>query len=101
PYYDINVTNELEPGSDVDGIDDSHPVFCGIYPCGETIIKGWDSGLCIAYYSWGLITADCRIDTGDNHGGYIGFRHNSANRNICEYDGAMDLVVQHWLKALN
>jgi hypothetical protein len=99
PYYDINVTNQIEPSTDADGIDDMHPVFCGFGVCSETLIKGWDFGLCTAYY-WGLIT-DCRFGMGDNHGGYMGFRHNPANRDIEEYNGTMDVVVKHWLAPLN
>jgi hypothetical protein len=103
PYYDINVINEIEPGTDADGIEDDHLVFCGFSICDETVIEGWDFGLCLAYYyywTWWLAT-DCRIGIGDNHGGYIGFRDEPANSNIREHDGAMDMVVQHWLRPLN
>jgi hypothetical protein len=106
PYYDINVTNEIERGPDADGLADMHPVFCGTYICNPTLIKeisikGSDPALCLAFYVWGLIFADCRIDIGDNHAGYMGFRDNPTNRGIREYDGAIDVVVQHWLTPLN
>lgn len=105
PYYDINVLNEIEPGTDADGIEDEHYVFCGVDICDDMIIiEGWDLGLCVAYYyyywTWRLAT-DCRIGIGDNHGGYMGFRDNPANNNVHEYDGAIDIVVQHWLRPLN
>jgi pimeloyl-ACP methyl ester carboxylesterase len=96
PYYDINVQNQIEPGTDADGIEDLHLVFCGFVICDETIIKGWDFGLCLAYYLGFGVNTDCRIGMGDNHAGYIGFRNNPANRNIDEFDGTMDVVVQHW-----
>jgi len=54
PYYDIPIINEIERGTDADGIEDLHLVFCpsvfGYYICDETIIKGMDLGLCLAYY---------------------------------------------------
>ncbi|MDF2768094.1 MAG: hypothetical protein K0S91_929 [Nitrososphaeraceae archaeon] len=96
PYYDINVQNQIEAGQDADGIEDVHLVFCGLVICDETIIEDWDFGLCLAYYYFGILNEDCRVGIGDNHGGYIGFRNNIANRNVREYDGAMDEVVQHW-----
>jgi hypothetical protein len=101
PYYDINVINEIEPGRDADGIEDEHSVFCGFYICDEIVIEGWDYGLCLAYYYYWTLFTDCRIGIGDNHGGYIGFRDNPANSNVLEHDGAMDIVVQHWLNPLN
>jgi hypothetical protein len=101
PYYDINVLNEIENGTDADGIEDEHFVFCGTDICGTTIIEGWDLGLCLAFNHSGMISTDCRIGTGDNHGGYMGFRHNPGNRDLQEYDGAMDVVVQHWLTPSN
>jgi hypothetical protein len=101
PYYDIDIKNQIEPGTDADGIEDSHVVFCGVYVCGETVIEGWDFGLCLAYYHYWMIITQCNAAMGDNHAGYMGFRDNLANRNIQEYDGAMDIVVQHWLAPLN
>jgi hypothetical protein len=37
------------------------------------------------------------LERGDNHAGYMGFRKIPVNKNIDEYDGAMDIVVQQWL----
>jgi len=49
---------------------------------------------------WFIINANCHIGMGNNHAGYIGFRNNFANRDVREYDGAIDVVVQHWLAPL-
>jgi pimeloyl-ACP methyl ester carboxylesterase len=102
PYYDINVQSEMEPGQDADGIEDTHVVFCGAIICDEIKIRDWDVGLCSAYYNFfGTITTNCGVNMGDNHAGYMGFRKIPANRNVSEYDGAMDVVVQQWLTPLS
>ena len=100
PYYDINVQNEIEPGQDADGIADAHVVFCGIVVCRDNlIIKDWDIGLCLPYYNFfGTLITNCHVDVGDNHAGYMGFRNIPANKNVHEYDGAIDVVVQNWLR---
>ncbi len=104
PYYDINIQNEIEPGRNADGIADTHVVFC--YYGSQSIckddhmIKNWDSGLCYNYFIWSNILESCNVGAGDNHAGYMGFRNIPANGNLHEYDGAIDMVVQHWLTPL-
>ena len=52
-------------------------------------------GLCLAYYNpFGSISMNCYVGEGDDHAGYMGFRKNPVNKNIDEYDGAIDIVVQ-------
>jgi pimeloyl-ACP methyl ester carboxylesterase len=95
PYYNINVQNEVQPGQDADGIEDTHTVFCGVTICDEITVKDWDVGLCLAYYNpFGSISMNCYVGEGDNHAGYMGFRKIPVNKNIDEYDGAIDIVVQ-------
>jgi pimeloyl-ACP methyl ester carboxylesterase len=50
---------------------------------------GWDSGLCNAL-------GFCRVNTGDNHAGYIGFR-NLDTTSLLADDGAVDVVVRDWM----
>lgn len=66
-YNETNVRTEIISGEDADGD-------------GVT-----DEGIYILNF--------CSANTGDNHGGYIGFRNsNGTFRN----DGAMDVVVSEW-----
>jgi hypothetical protein len=80
-----------------------HVVFCYLGPnkiCKDDfIIQDWDLGLCYNYYFGNIVTI-CNVNVGDNHAGYMGFRNIPANNNIHEYDGAIDMVVQHWLTPL-
>jgi hypothetical protein len=48
---------------------------------------GWDFGLCNTL-------GFCRVNTGDNHAGYIGFR-NLDTKSLVD-DGAIDIVVADW-----
>lgn len=68
-YNDTNVLNEIISDDDVDG---------------DSIT---DDGICI------LII--CSADTGDNHGGYIGFRNPDGS---FMDDGAMNVVIAQWKK---
>lgn len=53
----------------------------------ETKQQGWDFGLCNAI-------GFCRVDIGDNHAEYIGFR-NLINTSLIADDGAIDVVMSH------
>jgi hypothetical protein len=64
PYYDINIQNEVQPGQDADGIEDTHPVFCGVIICDEITVKNWDVGLCLAYNFFGSISMNCSVGEG-------------------------------------
>ena len=84
-----------QPSQDADGIEDTHTVFCGVTICDEITVKDWDVGLCLAYYNpFGSISMNCYVGEGDDHAGYMGFRKNPVNKNIDEYDEAIDIVVQ-------
>jgi len=65
-----NVTSELKAIPDSDSL------------------EGWDLGLCTPQ-------GYCKVDIGDNHGGYIGFRSYVNNNSILD-DGALNVVVEDW-----
>jgi hypothetical protein len=85
-YFQVDVQNQIKAISDADAIQDERLV-CSFFGC-ETIVDGWDLGLC------NLIDF-CQVNTGDNHAGYIGFR-NPTNTNLLADDGAMNRVVEQW-----
>jgi pimeloyl-ACP methyl ester carboxylesterase len=69
-YVQINVQDEIKAIPDTDAI------------------EGWDFGLC-------NLVGFCKVDIGDNHAGYIGFR-NISNTNLLSDDGAINIVVKNW-----
>jgi hypothetical protein len=69
-FIPINVTSEIKAIHDSD------------------LLEGWDLGLC-------NIEGYCKVDIGDNHGGYIGYRNPDDNNSILD-DGAMNVVVENW-----
>ena len=85
-YIEEDIQDEIKPYRDADAIQDERFV-CNFVSC-ETIVDGWDFGLC---NSFGV----CLVNTGDNHAGYIGFR-NPTNTNLLADDGAMNRVVEQW-----
>ena len=46
-----------------------------------------------SYNPFGSISMNCYVGEGDDHAGYMGFRKNPVNKNIDEYDGAIDIIV--------
>jgi hypothetical protein len=42
-----------------------------------------------------FLTGICKVNIGDNHAGYIGFRE-PTNKDLLADDGAMDVVINHW-----
>jgi hypothetical protein len=84
-YFQVDVQNQIKAIRDADAIQDERLV-CD-FAC-ETIVDGWDLGLC------NLIDF-CQVSTGDNHAVYIGFR-NPTNTNLLADDGAINIIVGHW-----
>ena len=85
-YFQVDVQNQIKAIRDADAIQDERLV-CSFFDC-ETIVDGWDLGLC------NLIDF-CQVSTGDNHAVYIGSR-NPTNTNILADDGAINIIVGHW-----
>lgn len=89
-YVQINVQDQIRAIHDGDAIEGEDFGLCKLFNIRFCQIKneGWDFGLC---NNLGL----CKVDVGDNHAGYIGFR-NLTNTNLLADDGAMNVVVKHW-----
>ncbi|HET6800603.1 MAG TPA: hypothetical protein VFH25_08575 [Nitrososphaeraceae archaeon] len=68
-----------------------HYLYCGFTTCAVTLAGSYDLGLCGGFTS----SYVCKVDIGDNHGGYIGFR-DSNNINQLKDDGAINIVVKNW-----
>ena len=90
---DRDVTAEIKPIKDADGIDaevfglcNNNNIYCQIKK------EGWDLGLCDLFHP-----NNCQHhqpDIGDNHAGYIGFRNNVTKMLVD--DGAINIVVNDW-----
>lgn len=91
PYYEINVQNQILAIRNADAMEDLHYLYCGFTTCAVTLAGSYDFGLCGGFTS----SYVCKVDIGDNHGGYIGFR-DSNNINQLKDDGAINIVVKNW-----
>ncbi len=91
-YVEVNVKNNITDIHDADGIEGDDLGLCNeqlnVYTFCQIKEQGWDFGLCNAI-------GFCRVDIGDNHAGYIGFR-NLTNTSLIADDGAIDVVMSHW-----
>lgn len=99
PYYDVNVKNQIPAFRNADGLKDTHFLLCltnakGI--CEVSITGNYDIGLC----GGDIVNFKCGVMKGDNHGGYMGFRDPS-DITLLKNDGAIDIVVGHWINPLN
>ena len=91
PYYEINVQNQILAIRNADAMEDLHYLYCGFTTCTVTLAGSYDFGLCGGFTS----SYVCKVDIGDNHGGYIGFRDLN-NINQLKDDGAINIVVKNW-----
>jgi hypothetical protein len=91
PYYEINVQSQILAIRNADAMEDLHYLYCGFTTCAVTLAGSYDFGLCGGFTS----SYVCKVDIGDNHGGYIGFR-DSNNINQLKDDGAINIVVKNW-----
>jgi hypothetical protein len=98
-YNQVNVHDEIKNISDADGIAGEDFDLCSMtgdmnwkaYYC-KLKNEGWDYGLCSL-----IILNSCRVDTGYNHAGYLGFRDvTNSNSNELVDDGAINIVVDSW-----
>lgn len=91
-YKEQDIKDQIKDIYDADNIKGDDFGLCSSYPNIYTFCQikeeGWDLGLC---NSLGF----CRVSTGDNHAGYIGFR-NLTNTSLLNDDGAIDVVVSQW-----
>jgi pimeloyl-ACP methyl ester carboxylesterase len=91
-YKEQDIKDQIKDIHDADKIEGDDFSLCSKYPNIYTFCQikeeGWDFGLC---NSLGF----CRVSTGDNHVGYIGFR-NLTNTSLLDDDGAIDVVVSQW-----
>lgn len=91
-YKELDIKDQIKDIHDADKIEGDDFGLCSKYPNIYTYCQikeeGWDFGLC---NSLGF----CRVNTGDNHAGYIGFR-NLTNTSLLADDGAIDVVVAQW-----
>jgi len=91
-YKEQDIKDQIKDIYDADKIEGDDFGLCSKYPNIYTFCQikeeGWDFGLC---NSLGF----CRVSTGDNHAGYIGFR-NLTNTSLLADDGAIDVVIAQW-----
>jgi Alpha/beta hydrolase of unknown function (DUF900) len=91
-YSEEDVKDEIKAIGNADAIGSDDFLLCNDKISINTFCQikkdGWDFGLCNAL-------GFCRVNTGDNHAGYIGFR-SLENTSLLADDGAMNIVIKNW-----